>query len=178
MLKLMSCSQAKLGASAAASTSVLPSELDFFGAGLTSEANDKERRKQEKKSAKKRARELERTGKGRVTLELCLDSHAEHMSAADEVPIDFPLLLRQHRIKLTGIDSPNPIPTFNHLLTLAISVSTSSKKQAERMVLLESNWTNHLKLNEPTAVQMTAWGILLAVRYRTMLDYYDRLTDV
>ena len=77
---------------------------------------------------------------------------------SDEVaPIDYALLLRQHRIKLTGIDPPNPITSF-------AALSSRFPEQQESIALLEKNWRGDMQLGEPTGVQMTAWSIMLSVR--------------
>lgn len=69
--------------------------------------------------------------------------------------IDYPLLLRQQRIKYTGLEPPNPITSIPELVTRL-------EDTVECVGLLRENWEK-MGLKKPTAIQMAAWGVMLEV---------------
>lgn len=76
--------------------------------------------------------------------------------------IDYPSILRKHRIKLTGLDCPNPVLSITQLFTEGEKLGLDLDNDSIRVV--RSNWEK-MGLGIPTAVQMAAWGIMLDVRH-------------
>ncbi|GAA5938092.1 RNA-dependent ATPase ROK1 [Sporobolomyces koalae] len=120
----------------APSASTVPAELDFFAAEAPVESE------QPKKKDKKRKRT------------------AAVSTAA--TPIDVAALIRKHKIKLTGLDLPAPIPTLSLLASrLPTPVPTHHAEAIERLV---QNWAQIGMKDPPTGIQMASWGIMLANR--------------
>ncbi|ORY56786.1 P-loop containing nucleoside triphosphate hydrolase protein [Leucosporidium creatinivorum] len=116
-----------------ASTSTsLPSELDFFGTDQPAADEAVDRATAKKNRKRKRAEDA--------------------AAAAEAAGIDYPALLRQHRIKLTGLEPPNPVASFAEL--------TSSHNCPQ---LIADNWSK-MGMKAPTGIQMASWGIMLEKR--------------
>lgn len=79
--------------------------------------------------------------------------------------MDYPALLRQHRIKLTGLDAPNPIASFADL--------TANHACPQ---LIADNWVK-MGMNNPTGIQMASWGIMLEVRLAFAEQSHQSLTN-
>ncbi|BGP20700.1 hypothetical protein JCM10213_001053 [Rhodosporidiobolus nylandii] len=126
-------------ASTSAATT-LPSELDFFGAS----APAGEAKKDGKKKDKKRKRAAE----------------AEEELAAPLESFDYPTLLRKHRIKLTGLELPEPVGSLDDAVARAAAAEGADKEALRK---LRENWSA-CGMKEPTAVQLAAWGVMLANR--------------
>lgn len=75
--------------------------------------------------------------------------------------IDYPLILRKHRIKFTGLECPNPVMSITQLFTQGEKFGLDLENESNKV--LRSNWET-MGLGTPTAVQMAAWGIMLDVR--------------
>lgn len=136
-----------------ASGSSLPSELDFFG---TSAASPDPNDRAAAKKSKKRKRAADAAG-ALSSLRPFLTQNSwsnplRHEAAAEAAGIDYPAFLRQHRIKYTGLDPPNPIISFAEL------ASTHNCPDS-----LSLNWEK-MGLDKPTGVQLAAWGVMLQVR--------------
>lgn len=81
----------------------------------------------------------------RVSLRLyCADG----LPVTEVVTVDYPALLRKHKIKFTGLEPPNPILALAQLANCPPCVV--------------ANWEK-MGLSQPTAVQMASWGIILEV---------------
>ncbi|GAA6011064.1 hypothetical protein JCM10207_005483 [Rhodosporidiobolus poonsookiae] len=125
----------------ASTSTTLPSELDFFGQPVeaapspAAAANDGKDAKKQKK--RKRAQEPEATA----------------------APVDYPALLRRHRIKLTGLDLPDPVASVDD----AVARAQTAGGDAEALQVLKDNWAA-MGMKEPTAVQLASWGVMLANR--------------
>ncbi|SCZ99632.1 BZ3500_MvSof-1268-A1-R1_Chr3-1g06171 [Microbotryum saponariae] len=114
----------------ASTSTALPAELDFFG-NVTAPPESTETASKKRKKSK--------------------SNNQQQQQQPPEAP-DYATLLRTKRIKCTGDDVPNPIPSWSHL------------PQNAQTTLLHSNWTTKMRLNEPTGIQMSAWGIMLENR--------------
>ncbi|BGP28042.1 ATP-dependent RNA helicase rok1 [Rhodotorula toruloides] len=129
----------------ASTSTALPDELDFFGVtvgeGGAGTAEDRKAKKKERK--RKRAEET-----------------AGADSAAASCA-DYPALLRRHKIKLTGLDLPDPVASVDDVVRRRRT--TGGDAAAERAEVLARNWKS-LGLRDPTGVQMAAWGTMLAGR--------------
>ncbi|GJN94224.1 hypothetical protein Rhopal_007298-T1 [Rhodotorula paludigena] len=128
-----------------ASTSALPTELDFFGvaqpaAAEPGTASDPKAAKKERK--RKRASEAAKTD-----------------AAAAAAPVDLAALARKHKIKLTGLDLPDPVPSVEAVVERAVAAG-SARADVEALV---RNW-RAIGMKDPTGVQMAAWGTMLANR--------------
>ncbi|KPV72984.1 uncharacterized protein RHOBADRAFT_55231 [Rhodotorula graminis WP1] len=78
---------------------------------------------------------------------------ADH--AAQPVAVDYPALLRHHKIKYSGLDLPNPVASLDDLVHRA--------PHRDSALRLASRWTA-MGMKDPTGVQMAAWGTMLAGR--------------
>ncbi|SGY86162.1 BQ5605_C009g05803 [Microbotryum silenes-dioicae] len=117
----------------ASTSTALPSELDFFG-NVTAPPESTETASKKRKKSK--------------------SNHHQQQQQQQQPPeaLDYATLLRTKRIKCTGDDVPNPIPSWNHL------------PQNAQTTLLHNNWTTKMRLHEPTGIQMSAWAIMLENR--------------
>lgn len=77
--------------------------------------------------------------------------------------IDYPALLRQHRIKFTGLEPPNPITSIPEL------ASKLSEDSLEALRLIGDNWKS-MGLKKPTGIQMASWGVMLEVSLTSSLQ--------
>ncbi|KAJ8291576.1 ATP-dependent RNA helicase ROK1 [Rhodotorula toruloides] len=129
----------------ASTSTALPSELDFFGAsavdGGAGTAEDRKAKKKERK--RKRAEE------------------AAGADSAASTSADYPALLRRHKIKLTGLDLPDPVASVDDVVRRRRVAGGDAA--AEGAEVLAQKWKS-LGLKDPTGVQMAAWGTMLAGR--------------
>lgn len=84
----------------------------------------------------------------------CSQALALPVAVADAADVDYAALLRQYRIKLTGLDPPNPVTS------LAEIVGT---QQCPRV--LADNW-DRMGFKSPTGIQLASWGVMLNVRQK------------
>lgn len=70
------------------------------------------------------------------------------LAAADAAEVDYAALMRQHKIKLTGLEPPNPIASLDAL--------------PDGSDVLKANWRK-MGMDNPTAIQLAAWGVMIAV---------------
>ncbi|GAA6033533.1 hypothetical protein JCM8097_001441 [Rhodosporidiobolus ruineniae] len=127
---------------ASTSATALPSELDFFGSTTPTKSS-------ESNGDSKKQRKRKRTD--------------ESVEAAVAAPAstDYAGLLRQHRIKLTGLDLPDPVASLDDAVARVSTGRSDEEKKA--LEQLRRNWRQR-GLREPTAVQLASWGIMLANR--------------
>jgi hypothetical protein len=122
----------------------LPAELDFFASSSAPAPS------------KKRKRTAATATSATTT--------AEDLPSATETQHDYAALLRKHKIKLTGLDLPEPVASVDDLVarrrTKSQQADASSTNDAVKRIA--NNW-RALGYNEPTGVQMAAWGTMLAV---------------
>ncbi|GAA5877321.1 hypothetical protein JCM8547_003833 [Rhodosporidiobolus lusitaniae] len=131
-----------------ASTSTsLPSELDFFAPPSEAAVESEAVSKKEAKKQRKRKRAAEEA------------VASPSVPTAPAEPVDYASLLRKHRIKLTGLDLPDPVSSLEDAVYRAVK-SGGDKVSLE---LLTENWRK-CGLREPTAVQLASWGTMLANR--------------
>ncbi|GAA5884111.1 hypothetical protein JCM3774_002932 [Rhodotorula dairenensis] len=140
---------------ASTSTAVpLPSELDFFAQPAPSSSSSSV------SVARKRKRAPE------------TDATLESVQTTEMEPHDYAALLRKHKIKLTGLDLPEPVASVQdlvqrakaQLLASASATTTGTEEQqAAALDRLARNW-RALGYKDPTGVQMAAWGTMLAGR--------------
>lgn len=78
------------------------------------------------------------------------------LDVALEAGIDYPTLLRQYRIKFTGLEPPNPITSIPEL------ASKLPEESLEILRLIGDNWKS-MGLKKPTGIQMASWGVMLEV---------------
>ncbi|KAK4056375.1 RNA-dependent ATPase rok1 [Microbotryomycetes sp. JL221] len=110
----------------------VPAELDFFG---SSAVNDADSKRSTTTSSNKRKRQ-------HTTAERVDKVSAQDLSA----------VLKRHKIKLTGIDVPEPILSIDQVIS-----------QTNCNQVLSDNWTQ-AGFDQSTGVQMASWGIMLAKR--------------
>ena len=142
-----------------ASGSTLPTELDFFGSPASGTATAAGGKKEAKKL--KKFRRNEEAARSSLSCPISLVSTDELIRATvkeELAEIDYPAILRKHRIKFTGLDCPNPILSITQLFTEGGKLGLDLEVRVVR-----SNWEK-MGLGLPTAVQMAAWGIMLHVR--------------
>ncbi|GAA5974581.1 hypothetical protein JCM11641_007011, partial [Rhodosporidiobolus odoratus] len=123
---------------ASTSQAALPNELDFFAA-----EQPKTGQAQGNKKDKKRKRAAE----------------AEAAPVAPAEPVDYPSLLRRHRIKLTGLDLPDPVASLGDAVSRAVAAGANENAAQ----LLAATW-KECGLGEPTGIQCASWGVMLANR--------------
>ncbi|TNY18742.1 ATP-dependent RNA helicase ROK1 [Rhodotorula diobovata] len=115
------------------STATVPDELDFFAPPKPVTDEDRKRK--------------------RTT------DHTPAANASTEpspAPIhDYPALLRQRKIKLSGLDLPDPVASLADLVARAPDPDVARR--------LAKRWAE-IGMKEPTGVQMAAWGTMLAGR--------------
>ncbi|KAM0789793.1 hypothetical protein ACM66B_006645 [Microbotryomycetes sp. NB124-2] len=116
----------------------VPQELDFFGVNRTNEVNAEQEPVQT--ATKKRKRQQE-------------TKQEQPQASSSRVSIeDLNVVLKRHKIKLTGIDVPNPCLSIDDLVAQTNSNS-----------LLVENW-KQCGFEQSTGVQMASWGIMAAKR--------------
>ncbi|GAA5886467.1 hypothetical protein JCM5296_001917 [Sporobolomyces johnsonii] len=140
--------------STAAPATALPSELDFFGATAPQgdaggAAADKDERKDKKKQRKRKRTADEEAATGAA-------------GASEPPQVDHAALLRKHRIKLTGLDCPNPLPSVEAVAQYVLTNQTA-KADEPALQRLVDNW-RRMGMKGPTGVQMASWGTMLANR--------------
>ncbi|KAK4051563.1 RNA-dependent ATPase rok1 [Microbotryomycetes sp. JL201] len=119
--------------------STVPAELDFFGLVKRQDANAEQDYATTPSSSNKRKRQRE--------------TDQRPLSSSSRVSIeDLNAVLKKHKIKLTGIDVPNPCLSIQDLVTETNSTS-----------LLSENWRT-AGFEQSTGVQMASWGIMAAKR--------------
>ncbi|GAA5961408.1 hypothetical protein JCM21900_004901 [Sporobolomyces salmonicolor] len=141
--------------STAAPATALPSELDFFGAtspvgDSRAAATDKDERKDKKKQRKRKRTEGE------------AEAAAGAAGASEAAQVDHAALLRKHRIKLTGLDCPNPLPSVEAVAQYVLKDQAGEADKAALQRLVD-NW-KRMGMKDPTGVQMASWGTMLANR--------------
>ncbi|GAA5884203.1 hypothetical protein JCM6882_002178 [Rhodosporidiobolus microsporus] len=126
----------------ASTSTALPTELDFFGAPAGADGEGKA-------DGGKKQKKRKRTEEAVVAA-----------VPVPSTPADSAALLRRHRIKLTGLDLPDPVSSLDEAVARASEVAGADKDALE---FLKASWREN-GLNEPTPVQLASWGIMLANR--------------
>lgn len=94
-------------------------------------------------------------------------------ASAVAAPVDLAALARKHKIKLTGLDLPDPVPSVEAVVERAVA---AGRVRADVEALVR-NW-RAIGMKDPTGVQMAAWGTMLAVRLSSsLLLCYGMLTQ-
>lgn len=147
----------------ASTSTALPSELDFFAAPVAQlqpefdEASKKEAKKQRKR---KRALDEAAAAAAGPFSPFSPPYPADFLLLLENAPpVDYASLLRKHRIKLTGLDLPDPVSSLEEAVERAVQAGGSR----ESLEVLQTNW-REVGLKEPTAIQLASWGVMLAVR--------------
>lgn len=96
---------------------------------------------------------------------MCIINWLVVTATAIESGIDYQLLLKQNKIKFTGLDSPNPIIS---LAELSLKLPQHAKDEG-RLGLIIDNW-NKMGLKKPTSIQMASWGVMLEVNSIPLLS--------
>ncbi|KWU45271.1 P-loop containing nucleoside triphosphate hydrolase protein, partial [Rhodotorula sp. JG-1b] len=82
---------------------------------------------------------------------------------ATDTQHDYAALLRKHKIKLTGLDLPEPVASINDLVARRTKSQQDDTSTNDAVKRIANNW-RALGYKEPTGVQMAAWGTMLAGR--------------
>lgn len=131
---------------APASAPSLPAELDFFASSSSSSSSA---------PSKKRKRTAAAAATATAT------ATAADLPAT-ETQHDYVALLRKHKIKLTGLDLPEPVASIDDLVARTRTSSSDEPEALEAVNRIANNW-RALGYKDPTGVQMAAWGTMLAV---------------
>ncbi|GAA5837774.1 hypothetical protein JCM11251_002319 [Rhodosporidiobolus azoricus] len=129
----------------ASTSTALPTELDFFGAPAGGDSGGKAAAGKEDGGKKQKKRK--RTEDTPVV-------------STPSTPADYAALLRKHRIKLTGLDLPDPVSSLDDAVARAARLTGADKEALE---FLRNSWSEN-GLKEPTPVQLASWGIMFANR--------------
>ena len=130
---------------APASAPSLPAELDFFASSSSLSPSSA--------PSKKRKRTAAAAATATPTAADLPATETQH---------DYAALLRKHKIKLTGLDLPEPVASIDDLVARRKTSSSDEPEALEAVNRIANNW-RALGYKEPTGVQMAAWGTMLAV---------------
>ncbi|GAA5982899.1 hypothetical protein JCM10908_006825 [Rhodotorula pacifica] len=154
--------QEPIASTSTAVAAALPSELDFFAASPSSSSTKASTATPSQAQAKK-------DRKRKRAQETTESNEPAEATASVETTHDYPALLRKHKIKLTGLDLPEPVASIEDLVARTrrrCSDEGGAGQEGgavEAVERLARNW-RELGYKDPTGVQMAAWGTMLAGR--------------